>query len=49
MTMPLFMNEKDSPYKDLLSENLWDEIRLKFTKDFCSLQGLSSESPLFSS
>ncbi|RIA82533.1 CTLH/CRA C-terminal to lish motif domain-containing protein [Glomus cerebriforme] len=36
-----------SPYKDLLSSDLWIELQNKFMRDFCNLLGMSSESPLY--
>ncbi|CAI2181461.1 5379_t:CDS:2 [Funneliformis geosporum] len=36
-----------SPYKDLLSPDLWIELQNKFMRDFCNLLGMSSESPLY--
>ncbi|KAJ3417138.1 hypothetical protein HDV05_006997 [Chytridiales sp. JEL 0842] len=36
-----------SPYADFLDQNLWFDIQRAFTRDFCQLLGLSSESPLY--
>ncbi|KAG9289045.1 hypothetical protein G9A89_015594 [Geosiphon pyriformis] len=36
-----------SPYADLLSAEGWTDIQNTFATDFCSLLGLSRESPLF--
>lgn len=35
-----------SPYNHLLDPNLWSEIYDVFTRDACSLLGLSVDSPL---
>ncbi|ORY67894.1 hypothetical protein LY90DRAFT_661049 [Neocallimastix californiae] len=37
----------NSPYSDLLAPSLWDDIESQFKRDFCSIYGFSSESPLF--
>ena len=36
-----------SPYVSLMSMNSWIDIQTQFTRDFCLLLGLSSESPLY--
>ncbi|KAJ1338900.1 hypothetical protein BSLG_006537 [Batrachochytrium salamandrivorans] len=36
-----------SPYANLLNPHLWSDIQTTFTRDFCQLIGLSSDSPLF--
>ncbi|CAG8619125.1 4553_t:CDS:2 [Paraglomus occultum] len=36
-----------SPYAELLSPDSWTDIQHQFTRDFCSLLGMSWESPLF--
>lgn len=36
-----------SPYADLLSQTTWTDLSRQFSKDFCTLLGLSSESPLY--
>jgi len=38
---------EDSPYSDLLSPSLWDDIESQFKRGFCSIYGFSSESPLY--
>ncbi|OUM67384.1 hypothetical protein PIROE2DRAFT_65992 [Piromyces sp. E2] len=38
---------EDSPYSDLLAPSLWDDIEAQFKRDFCSIYGFSSESPLY--
>jgi hypothetical protein len=41
-------NLKDSPYHRLFNtETAWDEIATSFTREFCSLLGLSPSSPLY--
>lgn len=41
-------NLEKSPYVDLfLAPTAWDDVARSFTKEFCSLLGLSSESPLY--
>ncbi|KAF8977562.1 hypothetical protein BGZ46_007297 [Entomortierella lignicola] len=40
-------NIKASPYADLITPNFCDDIQHMFTRDFCSLIGLSCESPLY--
>ncbi|KAF9357119.1 hypothetical protein BGX26_004236 [Mortierella sp. AD094] len=40
-------NIKASPYADLIAPNFCDDIQHMFTRDFCSLIGLSCESPLY--
>ncbi|TPX69058.1 hypothetical protein SpCBS45565_g02660 [Spizellomyces sp. 'palustris'] len=37
----------DSPYADLLDPHAWIDIQHRFTRDFCQLLGLSSDSPLY--
>jgi len=37
----------NSPYSDLLAPSLWDDIESQFKRDFCSIYGFSSESPLY--
>ncbi|TPX31073.1 hypothetical protein SmJEL517_g05498 [Synchytrium microbalum] len=36
-----------SPYADFLSPNLWVDAHTAFTRSFCALLGLSSDSPLY--
>ncbi|ORX57273.1 hypothetical protein BCR36DRAFT_279244 [Piromyces finnis] len=38
---------ENSPYSDLLAPSLWDDIEAQFKRDFCSIYGFSSESPLY--
>ncbi|KAI0223290.1 hypothetical protein L0F63_005034 [Massospora cicadina] len=47
----IYSNRKhaDSPYADLLSPSFWSDIQHVFTRDFCSVLGLSHESPLYAS
>ncbi|KAF9427933.1 hypothetical protein BGZ76_002134, partial [Entomortierella beljakovae] len=46
----IFINNlPTSPYKDLITPNFADDIQHMFTRDFCSLIGLSCESPLYTS
>jgi hypothetical protein len=40
-------NLKDSPYSQLLSDNYWEEVYYLFHKEFCNLQELSINSPLY--
>ena len=42
-------NLLQSPYGDLFTEpeKTWDDVAHSFTKEFCSLLGLSAESPLY--
>lgn len=45
---PYYQNIHDSPYHPLFdNESSWNEAASSFTKEFCSLLGLSPESPLF--
>lgn len=39
-------NLANSPYADLFQPRLWDEVEQQFTREFCSLLGMSQESPL---
>ncbi|KAI9137265.1 CTLH/CRA C-terminal to lish motif domain-containing protein, partial [Paraphysoderma sedebokerense] len=42
----LFYNRlSNSKYADLLSPSLWVDVQNQFTRDFCSMLGLSPESP----
>ncbi|KAJ9066212.1 hypothetical protein DSO57_1011763 [Entomophthora muscae] len=48
----IYSNRKDpaqTPYSDLLCSSFWDDIQHMFTRDFCSVLGLSHESPLYAS
>lgn len=38
---------KTSPYADLIAPNTNADIQHMFTRDFCSLIGLSCDSPLY--
>jgi len=41
-------NLADSPYRRVFQNNsAWDEVASSFTKEFCSLLGLSADSPLY--
>ncbi|KAL8785015.1 MAG: hypothetical protein Q9213_003608 [Squamulea squamosa] len=41
-------NLEQSPYRHLFANNdAWDQIATSFTKEFCSLLGLSADSPLY--
>jgi hypothetical protein len=41
-------NLDDSPYKHIFEiESAFDDVAMCFTRDFCSLLGLSAESPLY--
>lgn len=41
-------NLADSPYKRIFyNENAWEELGQSFTKEFCSLLGLSADSPMY--
>ncbi|XP_055341912.1 E3 ubiquitin-protein ligase RMND5A-like [Paramacrobiotus metropolitanus] len=44
----LFLNQglEKSPYRDLISQDLWLDVSETFTKEACALLGLSMESPL---
>lgn len=44
----LYSNKlKDSPYKDLLSTTLWDDVIQAFTRECCLKNGCSVDSPLY--
>jgi len=44
----LYLNHLEkSPYADLVSPTHWSDIQNQFTRDCCSLMGLSYESPLY--
>ncbi|KAF2666849.1 putative regulator of gluconeogenesis Rmd5 [Microthyrium microscopicum] len=46
--MAYWQNMPDSPYADLFSPYAaWDDVCSSFTREFCSLLGLSPSSPLF--
>lgn len=41
-------NLHDSPYRQTFeTQSAWDEVAASFTREFCSLLGLSAESPLY--
>lgn len=45
---PYYQNLPDSPYRTLFDNaSSWNDAANSFTKEFCSLLGLSPESPLF--
>ena len=46
--MAFCANLQQSPYRRIFCNNdAWDELANSFTKEFCSLLGLSAESPLY--
>jgi E3 ubiquitin-protein transferase RMND5 len=46
--MAFASNLRESPYgRTFETETAWDEVAASFTREFCSLLGLSSESPLY--
>ncbi|KAF2091224.1 putative regulator of gluconeogenesis Rmd5 [Saccharata proteae CBS 121410] len=46
--MPFWQNIADSPYRNTFyNESAFDEVANSFTREFCSLLGLSAESPLY--
>jgi len=46
--MAFWENLPDSPYNRVFQNNsAWDEVVSSFTKEFCSLLGLSADSPLY--
>jgi hypothetical protein len=46
--MAFWENLADSPYKRVFqNSSAWDEVASSFTKEFCSLLGLSADSPLY--
>jgi hypothetical protein len=40
-------NIKNSPYSYLLNDEIWEDIYFLFHKEFCNLQKLSINSPLY--
>jgi len=48
MGMLLFIPQgiNKSPYSDMVQENMWDEVIELFTRDACTLLGLSFDSLL---
>lgn len=46
--MAFCSNLQDSPYRSIFNNpSAWDDISLSFTREFCSLLGLSADSPLY--
>ena len=46
--MAFWENLADSPYRRVFqNSSAWDEVATSFTKEFCSLLGLSADSPLY--
>jgi len=46
--MAFFPNLEDSPYRSIFKNpSSWEDIALFFTREFCSLLGLSADSPLY--
>ncbi|KAF2864883.1 CTLH/CRA C-terminal to lish motif domain-containing protein [Massariosphaeria phaeospora] len=47
-SMAYWQNIVDSPYRQYFyNESAWEEVALSFTREFCSLLGLSADSPLY--
>jgi E3 ubiquitin-protein transferase RMND5 len=47
-SIPFYQNLSESPHGHLFAmDRIWDEVASSFTKEFCSLLGLSADSPLF--
>ena len=47
-SMAFFTNLNDSPYRQYYYNNTaWDDVANSFTREFCSLLGLSADSPLY--
>lgn len=47
-SMAFWTNVYDSPYRRLFhNEVAWEEVATSFTREFCSLLGLSADSPLY--
>ncbi|KAI8810743.1 CTLH/CRA C-terminal to lish motif domain-containing protein [Cladochytrium replicatum] len=42
-------NLEKSPYADFLNPTAWADLERKFTSEYCTLQGLPTESPLYAS
>lgn len=43
-----WQNIEESPYQRIFSnDSAWDEVAASFTREFCSLLGLSADSPLY--
>lgn len=46
--MAFWPNLQDSPYKNRFNNpSAWDDVAQTFTREFCSLLGLSADSPLY--
>ncbi|KAH3974635.1 hypothetical protein HBH64_137680 [Parastagonospora nodorum] len=46
--MAFFPNLQDSPYRHIFyNDSSWEEVAHSFNREFCSLLGLSADSPLF--
>ncbi|KAH6848993.1 hypothetical protein AA0113_g2089 [Alternaria arborescens] len=46
--MAFWQNVEDSPYRRLFyNDTAWEEVAHSFNREFCSLLGLSADSPLF--
>lgn len=46
--MAFFPNLEDSPYRGIFKNpSSWEDIAIFFTREFCSLLGLSADSPLY--
>jgi hypothetical protein len=46
--MAYFPNLQDSPYRHIFyNDSSWEEVAHSFNREFCSLLGLSADSPLF--
>ncbi|KAH7391159.1 CTLH/CRA C-terminal to lish motif domain-containing protein [Phaeosphaeria sp. MPI-PUGE-AT-0046c] len=46
--MAYWQNVRDSPYRSIMyNESAWEEVAHSFNREFCSLLGLSADSPLF--
>jgi hypothetical protein len=46
--MAFYSNVQDSPYRRYFyNDSAWEEVAASFTREFCSLLGLSADSPLY--
>ncbi|KAF2813120.1 uncharacterized protein BDZ99DRAFT_382694 [Mytilinidion resinicola] len=46
--MPFAHNMAESPYRRIFyNDSAWEEVATSFTREFCSLLGLSADSPLY--
>lgn len=46
--MAYWQNVQDSPYRRIMyNDSAWEEVAHSFNREFCSLLGLSADSPLF--